>query len=125
MTLAENLELENQALLRRDGNLLTAVDHGDRLTEMQGRLRAAIRRVGPSSTHYRFDAVHVIIISPFGVQTGGSIGFDSRGTVTEQTYDACGTLLDRERLPSRRRSPCVGRPGTDGSTSPSFRWSRG
>ena len=31
MTLAENLELENQALLRRDASILTAVDHGDRL----------------------------------------------------------------------------------------------
>ena len=41
MTLAENLELENQALLRSDPNLLTAVDHGDRLAEMQARLSDA------------------------------------------------------------------------------------
>ena len=31
LTLAENLELENQALLRADETILTAVDHGDRL----------------------------------------------------------------------------------------------
>ena len=41
MTLAENLELENQALLRKDGSILTAVDHGDRLAEMQARLQEA------------------------------------------------------------------------------------
>ena len=39
LTLAENLELENQALLQGDATILTAVDHGDRLDEMQGRLR--------------------------------------------------------------------------------------
>ena len=39
LTLVENLELENQALLRADPTILTAVDHGDRLEEMQGRLR--------------------------------------------------------------------------------------
>ena len=41
VTLAENLELENQALLRADASMLTAVDHGDRLEEMQGRLSDA------------------------------------------------------------------------------------
>ena len=57
LTLAENLELENQALLRGDGAILTAVDHGDRLIEMQasaaGRDRDAGRR---SIARYRFDA---------------------------------------------------------------------
>ncbi len=42
LTLAENLELENQALLRADGSILTVVDHGDRLIEMQARLRDAV-----------------------------------------------------------------------------------
>ena len=41
VTLGEDLELENQALLRADASILTAVDHGDRLEEMQGRLRDA------------------------------------------------------------------------------------
>ncbi len=39
VTLAQNLELENQALLRRDESILPLVDHGDRLIEMQGRSR--------------------------------------------------------------------------------------
>jgi hypothetical protein len=99
VTLADNLELENQALLREDGSLLTAVDHGDRLREMQGRLHDAQVSGQTVITHYRFDAVHVVLIAPFGVQTGGSIGLESRGTVTEETYDARGTLLDRQTSP--------------------------
>ena len=92
VTLAEDLDVENQALLRKDGSLLTAVDHGDRLKEMQGRLQEAATSGQTVIEHYRFDAVHVIVIAPFGVQTGGSVGFESRGTVTEETYDATGTL---------------------------------
>jgi hypothetical protein len=99
VTLAENLELENQALLRRDGSILTAVDHGDRLKEMQGRLQAAIASGRTVVAHYQFDAVHVVRIVPFGVQTGVSLGFDSRGTVTEETYDAAGALQDRQTSP--------------------------
>jgi Na+-translocating ferredoxin:NAD+ oxidoreductase RnfD subunit len=95
VTLAENLELENQALLRRDASILAAVDHGDRLREMQARLKAAIASGQTVVAHYRFDSVHVVRIVPFGVQTGVSLGFDSRGTVTEETYDAAGALLDR------------------------------
>ena len=99
VTLAENLELENQALLRRDGSILTAVDHGDRLKEMQGRLQDAIASGRTVIAHYRFDAVHVVLIVPFGVQTGVSLGFESRGTVTEETYDAAGALQSRQTSP--------------------------
>ena len=102
VTLAENLELENQALLRRDPTLLTAVDHGDRLTEMQARLKEAETTGRTVVSHYQFDSVHVVVIAPFGVQTLGSIGFESRGTVTEETYDASGALVDRTTSPFAR-----------------------
>ena len=49
--------------------------------------------------HYLFDSMKVRLIVPFGVQTGLSLGFDSRGTVTEETYDAAGTLISREEKP--------------------------
>ncbi len=49
--------------------------------------------------HYQFDAVHLSLIVPFGVQTGLSLGFESRGTVTEETYDAAGALLSQETSP--------------------------
>jgi Na+-translocating ferredoxin:NAD+ oxidoreductase RnfD subunit len=99
VTLAENLELENQALLRKDGSILTAVDHGDRLKEMQGRLRDAVASGQTVIAHYRFDSVRVVLIVPFGVQTGVSLGFDSRGTVTTETYDAAGRLQARQASP--------------------------
>ena len=99
LTLAQNLELENQALLRADGSILTAVDHGDRLKEMQGRLQEADRSGRTVIAHYRFDAVHVTLIVPFGAQTGVSLGFESRGTVTEDTYDAAGAVQSRETSP--------------------------
>ncbi len=98
VTLAQNLEIENQALLRGDGNLLTAVDHGDRLREMQGHLRDAQAAGRTVVAHYRFDTVHVSLIVPFGVQTGASLGFQSQGTVTEETYVG-GVLQSQETTP--------------------------
>ena len=99
LTLAQNLEIESQALLRADAGLLTAVDHGDRLKEMQGRLRDATTSGRTVVDHYRFDTVHVVLIVPFGVQTGASLGFQSQGTVTEETYDARGVLQSQATSP--------------------------
>jgi Na+-translocating ferredoxin:NAD+ oxidoreductase RnfD subunit len=99
VALAENLELENQALLRADESILTAADHGDRLREMQNRLQEAQASGRTPIAHYAFDSVHVILIEPFGVQTGGSIGLESRGSVTEETYSSTGALLDRRTSP--------------------------
>jgi hypothetical protein len=99
MTLGENLEIENQALLRRDPGLLTAVDHGDRLADMQGRLERATATGTTGVAHYQFDSVNVILLVPFGVQSGLSLGFESRGTMTEETYDASGGVLSRQTSP--------------------------
>ncbi|MGZ8514046.1 MAG: hypothetical protein ACXW4H_03030, partial [Candidatus Limnocylindrales bacterium] len=52
VTLAQNLEIENQALLRADASLLTAVDHGDRLKDMQARLRDATTSGRTVIDHY-------------------------------------------------------------------------
>jgi hypothetical protein len=99
LTLAENLELENQALLRADETILVAVDHGDRLTEMQGRLRDAIATGSTVIPRYTFDNVDVSLLAPFGKQDGLSLGLASRGTVTEETYDAAGTLQASRTTP--------------------------
>jgi Na+-translocating ferredoxin:NAD+ oxidoreductase RnfD subunit len=96
LTLAQNLEIENQALLRGDPDLLVAVDHGDRLAELQDRLADAEASGRTVIEHYRFDAVRLVLIVPFGEQTGISLGFVSRGTVVRETYDADGALLDQE-----------------------------
>jgi Na+-translocating ferredoxin:NAD+ oxidoreductase RnfD subunit len=99
LTLAENLELENQALLRADGSILPAVDHGDRLAEMHGRLQEAAASGTTVIARYRFDALEMSLLQPFGKQTGLSLGLDARGTVTEETYDAAGTLQAQESSP--------------------------
>ncbi len=99
VTLAQNLELENQALLARDGSLLPAVDHGDRLDEMQQRLADEASMGTTQVQHYRFDTIDSHLIIPFGKQTGLSLGLDAKGTVTEETYDANGNLLSRQEAP--------------------------
>jgi hypothetical protein len=99
LTLAENLELENQALLRADETILVAVDHGDRLIEMQDRLRTAVASHATTIVRYRIDAVAMSLLRPFGRQDGLSIGLDSRGTMVEETYDAGGVLQAQRTSP--------------------------
>src|SRR3954447_15062856 len=65
-TLAQNLEIENQALLRRDETLLEAVDHGDRLIATQQRLTDAETTGTTTLRHYDFDTVDVSLLVPFG-----------------------------------------------------------
>ena len=99
VTLAENLELESQALLQRDPELLTQVDHGDRLAEMQARLQDAIDTGATTVDHYQFDTMDVSLLVPFGMQTGLSLGFHSQGTVVHETYDADGNLQGQTSEP--------------------------
>ncbi|MGB8860917.1 MAG: hypothetical protein WCC60_16775 [Ilumatobacteraceae bacterium] len=99
LTLAENLELETQALLRRDASILEVVDHGDRLEEMQGRLRDAETSGVTVVERYQIDDVHVTLLVPFGRQDGLSLGLESRGTVTTETYDAAGHLQSHTSSP--------------------------
>jgi len=99
VTLAQNLELENQAMLAADPSSLTAVDHGARLAQMQTVLAQCKASGDFIVSHYAFDDVKVRLLVPFGVQTGLSLGFDSRGTVTQQTFDASGHLLSQQTMP--------------------------
>jgi Na+-translocating ferredoxin:NAD+ oxidoreductase RnfD subunit len=98
VTLAQNLELENQALLHDDEALLTAVDHGDRLAQMQAELDR-LASAPMTIQHYRFDAVSVRTLVPFGVQTGISLGLDSTGTVVSETYDVARRLVSTSTAP--------------------------
>jgi hypothetical protein len=93
VTVAQNLELENQALLHHDASLLAAVDHGDRLAQMQATLAAASPTGSIVLEHYRFASVQVRTLVPFGVQTGISLGLDSTGAVVTETYDPSGRFL--------------------------------
>ena len=48
---------------------------------------------------YQIDDVTVTLLVPFGKQEGLSLGLESRGTVTEETYDAAGDLEVRTTSP--------------------------
>jgi Na+-translocating ferredoxin:NAD+ oxidoreductase RnfD subunit len=97
--LGQNLALENQALLNRDAQLLTAIDHGDRLAEMQQRLAEAEASGTTTVRQYAIDSVDARLLIPFGAQTGLSLGLDARGTVTEEVYDAAGDLVSSTTSP--------------------------
>jgi Na+-translocating ferredoxin:NAD+ oxidoreductase RnfD subunit len=99
LTLAENLELERQALLEADPEILEVVDHGDRLDEMRARLDEAEATRTTVVERYQIDDVDVRLLVPFGRQDGLSLGLDSTGTVTTETYDADGRLQGRETSP--------------------------
>jgi Na+-translocating ferredoxin:NAD+ oxidoreductase RnfD subunit len=99
VTLAQNLEFENQALLRRDASILTAVDHGDRLIEMQGRLAQVVAGGATRLDHYRFDTIHATLLIPFGKQDGFSIGLQAQGTMVEQTIDPAGAIQSQAESP--------------------------
>jgi Na+-translocating ferredoxin:NAD+ oxidoreductase RnfD subunit len=98
VTLAQNLELENQALLQRDPRILEAVDHGDRLAEMLARVQAAADAPTVTIVHYHFDSISVRLLIPFGVQDGFSLGLEGRGTMTREIWTRGGALSARETL---------------------------
>jgi Na+-translocating ferredoxin:NAD+ oxidoreductase RnfD subunit len=95
LTLVQNLQLENQAVLDGDQSMLETVDHGDRLDEMRARLDG-FRAAGTAVIeHYQIEDVNVTLLVPFGKQDGLSLGLETTGTVIEETYDARGQLEAR------------------------------
>jgi hypothetical protein len=99
LTLVENLQLENQALRDADPTILEAVAHGDRLDDMRGRLREGAASGTTRVERYEIDDVHVTLLVPFGRQDGLSLGLESQGEVTTETYDAEGNRQGRESSP--------------------------
>ena len=99
LTAARNLEIEDQALLQTDPTLLSQVDHGDRLVEMQDRIRDVVASGTTRIDRYRPDSVAVSLLRPFGRQDGLSLGLNTRGHMTSETYDASGRLQARTTSP--------------------------
>jgi hypothetical protein len=99
LSLVENLELENQALLQGDASVLEAVDHGDRLDDMRGRLSDAAARGSTVVERYQIDDVNLVLLVPFGKQESLSLGLDSTGTVVTEVYDAAGNVQSRSSAP--------------------------
>jgi hypothetical protein len=93
ITLAQNLALENEALLHGDRALLDAADHGDRLLEMIQRLVAAQSSGTTVLNTYDFEQGTVSLLIPFGKQDGFSLGFHMTGTQSQQTRDASGRVI--------------------------------
>jgi hypothetical protein len=101
LTLAENLALENRALVERDAALLDAVAHGDRLDAMRERLSNAERSGLTTLDFHTFDDVRVTLLVPFGRQDGLSLGMIATGTVTTEVRDTNGTVVSRTSEPLR------------------------
>jgi Na+-translocating ferredoxin:NAD+ oxidoreductase RnfD subunit len=99
MTSAQNLDIENKALLEADPSMLTQVDHGDRLDEMQDRISQSVADQTTRIERYQPDSIDVTLLRPFGKQDGLSLGLNARGTLTTETYDASGQLQQRATAP--------------------------
>lgn len=99
LTLVENLELENRAVLEGDSTILEAVDHGDRLDEMRDRLANAAATGSAVVERYQIDDVNVVLLVPFGRQEALSLGLDSTGTVVTEVRDTSGNVLSRSSAP--------------------------
>ena len=66
---------------------------------MQARLDEAAATGATVVERYQIDDVNVTLLVPFGRQDGLSLGLESSGTVTEETYDAGGQLQERTSAP--------------------------
>jgi hypothetical protein len=98
VTLAENLEVEAEAVRGAEKSLLSAVDHGDRLREMLGRIDQVVATGEAVVGHYAFDSLHLVLMPSEG-QSGLSVGLQARGTVEEVTYGADGQEDGRATSP--------------------------
>ncbi|MGH2635540.1 MAG: hypothetical protein ACRDHU_05270 [Actinomycetota bacterium] len=94
VTLAENLEIETEALLQANAELLRAADFARRLTEMEGRIDARSSTGATTVTRYTFGSLHLAPVDRSG-QSGLSLGFEARGTSEQVTYDAEGIEAGR------------------------------
>jgi hypothetical protein len=97
--LAFNLQVELEALRTRDASLLTAVDHGDRLSALQ----AVIEQTRPGdpivAAAYEFHALHLIVVFPGGAQRGPNAGLVADATETDIVYSSTGQELSRTAKP--------------------------
>lgn len=100
LTLARNLAVEREALLRDDAELLAGVDHGDRLREMSAKLEAARASGRTEVARYAFDSLF-LTVKQLASQSGLGMAFQAEGTVTLETFEANGTLEDRRDEPFR------------------------
>ncbi|HEY4189281.1 MAG TPA: hypothetical protein VGM28_02585 [Candidatus Limnocylindrales bacterium] len=98
LTLARNLAAEDEVLLHGDASLLPAIDHGDRLKELQGAFDQARATGRTTIERYRFDSLF-LTVKLLKSQTGLGMAFQATGTQTEETYDVNGAVQSRREAP--------------------------
>jgi hypothetical protein len=101
LTLAENLEVEAEALRGGEQSLLPSVDDGQRLAAMQRAVAQVIESGRATVPHFAFDAIHLFLVHPKG-QAGLSLGLEARGTVEEVAYGVDGSERSRATSPFAR-----------------------
>jgi hypothetical protein len=101
LTLAENLEVEAQALRRGEQSLLASVDVGARLAALHKQVEDVIQTGQAVVPHYTFESIQVVLVHTQG-QSGLSLGLQSSGTVERVTYGVDGTERSRETSPFAR-----------------------
>ena len=97
------------------------VDHGDRLDAMQQRLADATATGTTVIERYQIETVNVTLLVPFGKQDGLSLGMQSRGTATTETYDTGGHLQQRTSAPFATTFVVRREPVAAGSTLLNYR----
>jgi parallel beta-helix repeat protein len=98
MMLAENLEIEAEAMRRGEARLLLAADFGARLAEMQRRVERSVATGEWVVADYRVDSLHLRVVETVGGQ-GADLGFDATGVIDEVTYNADGVELRMDSAP--------------------------
>ena len=93
--LAENLAGEAEAIRTADGSILGFTSGGDRLTEMQARLDAAIATGEREASFYSFDSLHLSAHEAIGQVSAGLV-FTAIGTIESVRYDSDGNEIGRE-----------------------------
>jgi hypothetical protein len=98
VALAENLEIEAEAMRRHEGMLLLSADFGKRLTSMQEQMARSVATGEWIVSRYDCDSLHLTTVTVEGGQ-GTDLAFAATGTVEETTYDADGVELRSEATP--------------------------
>ena len=88
----------------RTKTCLSAVDFGDRLSEMQQRVDDSISTGETVVSNYAFDSIRIASVIRSKGQGALRLGVETHGTLEEITYDADGNRTGHAHLRSRSRS---------------------
>jgi len=98
-SLAEDLRIEGEAMLRADPSLLRAANEGERLVQMERRIEVSATQGEFAVADYRFASLLLKVVFTDGSQGGASLGIEARGVLEEVTFDVAGVELHRTTSP--------------------------